>query len=218
MRDSDSEYPLRQPQRREHHPFDDDADDDTLQEEPRYAGGPLHQRVAPTRPQIPPGHIRKTLIIGLVAGIIAALQVIIFTFANASLYQNAANAGNANSLTLGAASTIVGIFCLTSFISLVIYFIAGFIIGKVAIERRMGFLGGFVAGAVAYAIGFFIQYFPGYPGSRNTGFSGGLIGFGGGLITALIILLLLALLGGLFGFLGAWLATRKHPYYVGYDA
>ncbi|TMF49600.1 MAG: hypothetical protein E6I32_05635 [Chloroflexi bacterium] len=82
MRDSDSEYPLRQPQRREHHPFDDDADDDTLQEEPRYSGGPLHQRLAPTRPQIPPGHIRKTLIIGLVAGIIAALQVIIFTFAN----------------------------------------------------------------------------------------------------------------------------------------
>ena len=218
MRDSDSEYPRHQPQRRDHHPFDDDADDDTLQVEPRHSGGPLHQRSAPTRPQIPPGHIRKTLIIGLVAGIIAALQVIIFTFANASLYQNAANAGNANSLTLGAASTIVGIFCLTSFISLVIYFIAGFIIGKVAIERRMGFLGGFVAGAVAYAIGFFIQYFPGYPGSRNTGFSGGLIGFGGGLITALIILLLLALLGGLFGFLGAWLATRKHPYYVGYDA
>ncbi len=173
MRDSDSEYPRHQPQRRDHHPFDDDADDDTLQEEPGHSGGPLHQRSAPTRPQIPPGHVKKTLIIGLVAGIIAALQVIIFTFANASLYQNAANASNANSLPLGVASTIVGIFCLTSFISL--------------------------------------------PGSRNTGFSGGLIGFGGGLITALIILLLLALLAGLFGFLGAWLATRRHPYYVGYD-
>src|ERR1700694_1442530 len=174
MRDADSEYPRRQPQRREPHPFYDDVDDGMLQEEPRHSRGPLHQRSAPTRPQIPPGHIKKTLIIGLVAGIIAALQVIIFTFANASLYQNAANASNANSLTLGVASTIVGIFCLTSFISLVIYFVAGFIIGRVAIERRMGFLGGFVAGAVAYAIGFFIQYFSGYSGSRHPGFCGGL--------------------------------------------
>lgn len=216
MRDSDQEYPLRQPQRREQHPFDDDAENGMLQEEPKQRGGPLHQRVAPTRPQLPEGHVKKTLIIGLVAGIIAALQVIIFTFANASLYQQAA-ASTANNLSLSVASTIVGIFCLTSFIGLVIYFLAGFIIGKVAIERRMGFLGGFVAGVVAYALGFIVQYFPGYPGSHNTGFSGGLIGFGGGLITALIILLLLALLAGLFGFLGAWLATRRHPYYVGYD-
>src|SRR5713226_596749 len=101
MRDSDSEYPLHQPQKSEHDPFDDEADDGMLHEEPKQRRGPLHQRVAPTRPQLPEGHIRKTLIIGLVAGIIAALQVIIFTFANASLYQQAANATNPNSLPLG---------------------------------------------------------------------------------------------------------------------
>src|SRR5438105_4415865 len=158
MQDSEQEYPLRQPQKREHHPFDDDADDGTLREEPRprRQRGPLHQREVATRPQIPRGHIRNTFIIGLAAGIISALQVIIFTLANASLYQQAAQAKNANSLSLGIASTIVGIFCLTSFIGFVIYFIAGFITGNVAIERRMGFVGRFVAGAVAYAIGFFV--------------------------------------------------------------
>src|SRR5205807_3288082 len=85
MANSDSEYPLRQPRRGSHHdPFDDDteADDDLQQERdarrPRTARhqtrGPLHQRELPTTPQLPPHHMRDTLIIGLIAGTIVALQ------------------------------------------------------------------------------------------------------------------------------------------------
>ncbi|HLX56235.1 MAG TPA: hypothetical protein VKR83_04355 [Ktedonobacteraceae bacterium] len=218
MRDSNQEYPLRQPQRGEHRPFDDDANADTLREESQLPRGPIHQRDQPVSPHFPPGRVRKTLAISLGAGILAAVVNIIFTLANASLYQQAATVKNANELALSTASAIIGLFCLTSFISLVIYFIAGFITGKVAVDRKMGFFEGFVAGAITQIIGFAVGQFPGYPGKINTGISSNPLNIGSGIITALVILLLVALLGGLVGLLGARLGTRRHPYYIGLDA
>lgn len=208
MRDSDSSYPRHQPQHSQ--PFDD-ADD----QQP----GPMHQRARPDEPQLPPRRVRNTLIIAIVAGFFGVVQTVIVTLANASLYRDAAQfAGRATQMPVGVAETIFGLFCLTSGISLLIYLVAGYVIGKVSVDRRMGFFGGFVAGLLAQAIGFLIQYIPGYPGTVNSGFSGGLAGFGGGLITALVLTLLVALVAGLVSFLGALLATRRHPYYVGYES
>ncbi|HVB72299.1 MAG TPA: hypothetical protein VNE38_01980 [Ktedonobacteraceae bacterium] len=219
MRDSNQEYPVRPPQKGEHHPFDDDANADALHDQPPPHRGPLHQRDQAMQPRLPRGGFGKAMVIALAAGILAALLNIIFTLANASLYQQAAGyAGHPTQMPLNIATTIFGLFCLTSFIGLVIYFIAGFITGKVAVERRLGFFCGFVAGAIAQIIGFVIGQLPNYPGKISTGFSGNPINIGGGIITALILLLLVALLGGLLGFLGARLGTRRHPYYVGYDA
>src|SRR5258708_6751517 len=119
-----------------------------------------------------------------------------------------------NKLTLSLAEAVVGLLCLTLFISLIIYLIAGFITGKVAVDRRMGFLAAFVAEAVAYILGYIVQQIPGYPGAHATGFSGGLAGLGGGILTSLILLVISGFIAGLVGFFGAWLATRKHPYYT----
>jgi hypothetical protein len=176
----------------------------------------MHQREKPISPVLPAGGARKMLSISLVAGILAAITNIVFTLVNAPLYQQAARYANHPSLMpLNVASAVFGLFVLEGVIGLIIYFIAGFITGKVAVARKFGFFGGFVASAIAQIIGFIVQYFPNYPGKINSGISSNPLNIGGGLITALIILVLVALIGGLLGWLGAKLATRRHPFYVG---
>lgn len=158
------------------------------------------------------------LSISLVAGILVAIISIVVTLVNAHLYQQAARyAGRPNQMPLNIASSIFGLFVLTSVIGLIIYFIAGFITGKVAVARRLGFYGGFVASAISLIIGYIARQIPNYPGSINTGF-GNPLKAGGGIIAALIFLVIAGLIGGLLGWLGARIATRRHPYYyVGSD-
>lgn len=208
MQDSEQEYPLKQhstPQHG-HHSFDDFNKEED--------GERQDERETPTSPQLPRGRVRKALIIALIAGVLAALENIIVTLINSSLYRQAAGyAPNPSKLPIGVATTVLGLFCLTSFISLIIYFVAGFVTGKVAVERRMGFLGGFVAGIVAYLLGYVAQQFPGYPATASSNLNGGFIGIGSGIIAGLVIAALLALISALVGFLGAWAATRHHAYY-----
>ena len=204
MRDANQQYPLHQPGGNgRHQPFDDDAevefdDEDDLQEL--------------VSPQLPQNRFTKALIIGIVAGIIAALQSIIFTLANASLYHTVSTTPQVK-LSLDLAEAIFGLFCLTLFISLLIYFLAGFVTGKALVERKMGFLVGFVAAAVSFILSLIVQQIPGYPNARGTGLSGGLFGLAGGLLAILILLAISGVIGGLVSLVGAWLATRKHPYY-----
>lgn len=214
MPDANQHYPLHQTGGNgRHQPFDDDTEDEDILQEPVQPGrGPLHQREASFSPQLPRGRFKKTLLIGAIAGVIAALQGIIFTLANASLYHTVSTTPQ-DKLSLGLAEAVFGLFCLTVFISLLIYFVAGFVTGKVTVERRMGFLVGFVAEAVSYTLGLLVQQIPGYPNARTSGFSGGLIGLGSGLITTLIFLVISGVIAGLVSLAGAWLATRKHPYY-----
>lgn len=221
MRDSDEEYPLKQPQRRQH-AFDDFADDDNdLARQPIIQQAPLHQRDEVEQPRLPRGRLGTTLAIALAAGIIASLLNIIVTLANAGVYRQAASskyAANPSSLPISVATTIFGLFCLTSVISLAIFFIAGFITGKVAVARRMGFLCGFVTGAITLIIGYVAQHFPNYPGAVAPGISSGLPGLGGATIVSIVLVVIVSLIAGLIGLFGAWLATRRHPYYAGYDA
>lgn len=215
MRDANSEYPIRPPQIRAQNPFDNGAD--TLAESP-LRRGTMHQREKPVSPALPAGGVRKMLGISLVAGILVGILNIVFTLVNAPLYQQAASyANHPSQMPLNVASAVFGLFVLTSVIGLIIYFIAGFITGRVAVARKFGFFGGFVASAIAQIIGFIVGQIPNYPGKINSGVSSNPLNIGGGLITALIILVLVALIGGLLGWLGAKLATRRHPFYVGLD-
>ena len=158
------------------------------------------------------------LSISLVAGILVGLINIVVTLVNAPLYQQAASyANHPNQMPLNIASSIFGLFLLTSVIGLVIYFIAGFLIGRVAVARRLGFFGGFLASVIAQIIGFIAGQLPNYPGKINSGFSSNPANIGGGYIVALIILVLAALIGGLLGWLGARLATRRHAFYGGVE-
>ena len=216
MKDANSEYPLRPPQKRAQNPFDNDAD--TLPESP-LRRGPMHQREKPISPTLPAGGARKMLSISLAASVLVAIENIIFALVNAPLYQQAASYSNhRDQMPLNVVSAVFGLFALTGAIGLIIYFIAGFITGKVAVARKFGFFGGFVASAITQIIGFIVGQIPNYPGKINSGISSNPLNIGGGTIAALIILVLVALIGGLLGWLGAKLATRRHPFYVGLDA
>src|SRR5689334_11381604 len=165
MKDPDAQYPVRPPQRQTKNPFVND--DDTL---PETGRGPLHQRQKPVQQTLPPGGVRKMLSISLAAGILVAVINIIVTLINAPLYQQAASyATHPTQMPLNVASSIFGLFILTSVIGLIIYFIAGFITGRVAVARRLGFYGGFVASAIALIIGYIAGQIPNYPGSLKTG-------------------------------------------------
>src|SRR5579864_8529105 len=189
MQEPDQQYPLKQPRR---HPFDDFNDDQGDQQafiqpvEPqRTQHVPMHQREEAERPELPRGHLKTTLLIALIVGIIASVLNIVVTLVNSGVYAQAANskyAADPTKLPVNIAITIFGLFCLTSIISAIIYFTAGFITGKIAVSRRLGFLCGFLAGAITLVIDFVVQRFPNYPGSVDSGLNGGLPGIGTGTI------------------------------------
>ena len=195
MHDADQQYPHQQP-------YDDETEVDF---------GDDYQGLA--NPQMPRRRVTKTLIIGAVAGLLCAAQSVIITLLNSSTYHTYETSGTQQSVQNAIAFTLFGLACLTFGISMLICFLAGFITGKVAVVRRLGFLAGFVAGAITYTLSFLLNYIPGYPTHLASSGVHGLVEVGSGIIATLIFLLVWGVIGGLVGLVGAWVATRKHPYY-----
>ena len=232
MYDPDQEYPRHQHGSRDQdrdHDRDRDRDDHQhhdpfaireegeLEEEKRPRRGRfMHQREEATLPELPHRHGSKAVLIGAIAGLLSSAQGIVLTLANSDLYRQAAGYMSMGQEPASLAAAIAGLFFLGLGISTLIYFIGGLIIGRVAVHRRWAFIGGFVGGAISEAIGAILKQIPSYPNAGNTGFSGGALGIGGGLIALLIGIVLLSILTGLVSLFGAWLTTRRHPYYVGY--
>jgi hypothetical protein len=171
-----------------------------------------------TPDDLPRHRVRNALIIGAIAGVCCIVQSLAITLANASTY-HAFDIAKDTAAKNALAFTIFSYAVLTFVISLLILCIAGFIAGKVVVQRRLGFLAGFVTGFIVYAGAFITNYIPNYPGVQHgasTTTTAGNGGVAGGLLVSLISLLVWGVIGGLVSLLGAWLATRKHPYYVGY--
>ena len=219
MQDSEEGYPLHQPQDRVEKghqlPFDNKGEPVLEKKYTPPPVGPVHQRERVTTPVLPPHRFRNALIIGVIAGVFCVAQSIVITLSNTSTY-HAFDIAKDTAVKSALAFTISGFAALTFFISLVILCIAGFIAGKVVVQRRLGFLAGFLAGFIVYATGFITNYIPNYPGVQHTASSTASNGAIGGFLVSLIFLLVWGIIGGLVSLLGAWLATRKHPYYIGY--
>jgi len=223
MRDSEQEYPLHQSSENNgnghHSVLDDQTEDDGPEAETplRSGAGSLHQREVATTPALPRGRVKNALIIGVIAGVLSIAQSIIITLVNAPTY-HAYDVTKDAAVKNALAFTIFGYAALTFFITLLICLIAGFIAGKVCVQRRLGFLAGFVAGLIIDAVSFITRYIPQYPGNQQVS-SGGINSAGtaiGGIIVILVFLLIWGIIAGLVSLLGAWLATRKHPFYIGY--
>ncbi|MDQ6660848.1 MAG: hypothetical protein M3Z24_07775 [Chloroflexota bacterium] len=169
-------------------------------------------------PALPLHRVRKALIVGVIAGVLAAIVSIVVTIANTSTYNSAATYPAAK-VPLSLAYTLVGLGFLTFLISLLIYLIAGFVTGRIVVLRRFGFLAGAIAGIITRGISFLLSYIPGYPGgisTSGTGTDSTNAGFVvGGIGVVILLLVVWAIIGGLFSLLGSWLATRRHAYYVG---
>jgi len=196
MQDADQHYPHRQlGENGSRQPFDEDD---------------IH---GISDPQLPHNRFTKALIIGIAAGFLCAIQSVVITLVNSSTYQTYVTSGTQQTVQNAIALTLFGLACLTFGISMLICFIAGFVTGKVAVLRRMGFLTGFVAGAIIYALSFLLNYIPGYPTHLASSGVHGLVGAGSGILVSFIFLLVWGVIGGLASLAGAWLATRKHPFY-----
>ncbi len=163
---------------------------------------------------LPGGRLRKTLSAGVITGFLCAAQGIVIVLANAALYQSASATPLAK-LTVDTALTILGIQALIYLISAFICLVGGFVVGKIVVQRRLGFLAGFIAGLIIYGTGFLLNYIPNYPGNRPASGAGNAVGIASGILLSLIVLLISGILAGLVSLLGAWFATRQHPYYVG---
>ena len=217
MRDSGEEYPLHQPEHNEHHhSLDGQTTPSPEQERPTgpLERRPLHQHEIASSPQLPGGRLRKTLIAGVITGFLCAAQGIVIVLANAALYQSASTTALAK-LTFDTALTILSIQALIYLISVLICLVGGFVVGKIVVQRRLGFLAGFIAGLIIYGTGFLLNYIPNYPGNRPASGAGNAVGIASGILLSLIVLLISGILAGLVSLLGTWFATRHHPYYVG---
>lgn len=228
MQDSESNYPLHQRRKNGHrrppdddlspaqHQVPDDQFEDEVEPAPRSRPsrrGVAHQREKISTPGLPPNRLKNSLFAGVIAGVLCIGQSIIITLANASTY-HAYEIAKDTTTKNALAFTIFGYGILTFLISMLICLVTGFIVGRMAVERRLAFLAGFVAGFLVYIVSFIINYIPNYPGSNAS--SGGSAGAAtGGIILIIVFVIVWGVVGGLVSLLGGWIATRRHSYYIG---
>jgi hypothetical protein len=151
---------------------------------------------------------------GSTGGIFSALLHIVTVLLNASTFREARQEILRNTLTVNTAFGVVVVQSLNLFVSLLIYFVVGFVIGKIVTRRSFGFLTGALAGTILFIATFLVSSLSAYPATRMLE---GLIGtdmVGNGIVIALVFLCIWSITGGLVSLLGAWVATRKHPDYM----
>jgi hypothetical protein len=225
MQDSEGRYLSRREQRSNGHqrlPQDEETEQEQQQQPSQELSLPRtserleqgEKLVSQPRPALPRAGLQYALIAGLIAGILSVLQSLAITLLNTGAFQQAskeiAASGKEN---VNTALALTGIACLTLLISLLICGVAGYVVGKVAVQRRLGFLAGALAGAIIYGGTFTVRYIPNYPGNTAASITGGGGAIAGGILLSLVFLLIWALIGGLMSLLGAWIATRQHPFY-----
>jgi uncharacterized membrane protein len=196
---------MQDPENRYHHsrPDADQHDKDLFIEE-----GSLEHIYVPLRA------LPIALSIGALGGILIVIISVATTLANASAFQTAARQGN--NISLSTAQLIVGLTCVIYTVSLVVAFVAGYLVGKKAVRRLYGFYAGLLVGGIAYIGSILVAYIPNYPGRANT--AAGTSPVAGGLLVLLITTVVWMVLGALISLWGAFTATRKHPYYLAKQA
>ncbi len=204
MQDSEKQYPRRKraSERLGRVPDSDYELDDYEGEDDRQT--PL------ALPTLPKNGLQYALGIGIGAGLLTAIIGVLITVLNASTFQDAARLQD--KMPLSIAQTIAGLNCLSYFLTLLVCFAAGYLVGRVAVRRVFGFYAGALAGAITYLGGIVTQYIPNYPGHIASSSTAGAVA--GGIFFLIILLLIYAAIGGLMGLWGAWAVTRKHPYYL----
>jgi len=205
MQDSEKNYPSQPiPSRHAHH----STDDASLEVDDSEYG--------PAEIQLPSHGLLYAIIIGVFGGLIAASIPIAIVLVNASVYQEAARLALLDKISPNQMNTIwttVQLGCLGTFIDFLLSFAVGYIVGRIAVLRRRGFLAGALVGAITY-LGYTITlYLPNYPGkiaSTTPPPSGTILP---GILTTIVIFLIYSAIAALIALWGAWAATRKHPYY-----
>jgi uncharacterized BrkB/YihY/UPF0761 family membrane protein len=145
---------------------------------------------------------------GIGAGLLGVIVNVGLTLLNAPSYQQAAAEGS--KVTTGLAYTLLGLQCVSFLLTLLICFIAGFLVGRATWQRSLGFYAGALAGLITYLASFVVRYIPNYPGNIATNTTGA-SQVAGGIVVTLVFLCIWCFIGGLIGLWGASTGTRRSP-------
>ncbi|HEU5375551.1 MAG TPA: YrzE family protein [Ktedonobacteraceae bacterium] len=160
---------------------------------------------------LPGRSLSTALIAGAIAGVLAALLTILIILMSAGTFHAARLQIAVDRLTVKTALALVALELLTFVLGLIISFVTGVVMGRIAVRRRLGFLAGTYAGAIYYLITFLVSLLPGYPGNliANTAPITTIP-----LVISFLLLCLWSMGGGLVSLFGTWIATVRHPWYL----
>jgi MFS family permease len=150
------------------------------------------------------------LLIGAAVGFLCVIINVVLTFVNAPIYEAVAHEGSA---VTANTYTVFGLACLNFLIQVLACFLAGFVVGKWLALRKPGFFAGAVTAFVVYVSSFLANYIPGYPGRLTPSTPTSSTAITNGTITVIVFLIVWMAIGGLMSLWGAYVATRRHPYY-----
>jgi hypothetical protein len=205
MQDSESRRPLRRPTRRKEGPGV--SSKDYTNEEDNISYAEEDEDLLPVL-DLPEHRLRFALIVGALAGIVMIGVHFLIPLANAATFQRAAALGT--KMDYNTALSVAGSDCLSVVLDIAVCSVLGYLVGRFAVQRRLGFFAGLLGGAILYLGINAIRYLPNYPGNVSVPpFSPTFI------LPILAIALLYGIIGGLISLLATWITTRKHPYYTG---
>jgi hypothetical protein len=157
---------------------------------------------------LPRNGLTRAILIGFVGGVVALAVSIGIVVFHASLFNEGARLGD--NMPLEVASAISSWSLVGVAVDIIVAFVVGLFVGRVAVKRSRGFWAGAIVGFVIQFGIFVAQYIPGYPGVISGNGMTSLIQRVLGFVTSIFFY---ALFGGLLGWLGTRIVTRKHPYY-----
>jgi hypothetical protein len=160
---------------------------------------------------LPGRGLSSALIAGVIAGVCSALLTILIILINTGTFHAASLQIAMDRLTVKTALVLAALELLTFVFGLLIGFATGFVMGRIAVRRRLGFLAGMYAGAIYYLITFLVSLLPGYPGNlvvKSTTMTAG------SLVIPFLLLCLWSMSGGLVSLFGTWVATVRNSYYL----
>jgi hypothetical protein len=160
---------------------------------------------------LPRRGLSSALIAGAITGVVSALLTILIILINTETFRTASLQIALDRLTVKTALVLAVLELLTFVLSLLIGFANGFVMGKIAVRRRLGFLAGMYAGAIYSLITFLVSLLPGYPGNLT---ANGTPMTTTHLVISFLLLCLWSIGGGLVSLFGTWVTTVRHPYYM----
>ncbi|WP_376793534.1 hypothetical protein [Thermogemmatispora sp.] len=159
--------------------------------------------------RLPERGTRYALISGLIMGVLVALVTIVLVLVNAGLFNEAHRQVVRDALTVRVALLLAAIYGITWLVALIVAFIGGLILGRIAVRRRLGFLAGAVGGIVYSLLLWPTSFIPAYPGNLT----GTATLDAGSAVLELLWCLLWGLGGALVCLAGTWVASARHPHY-----
>ncbi|MDQ2888526.1 MAG: hypothetical protein M3Y39_20900 [Chloroflexota bacterium] len=205
MQDSERRRSLRRPIR---HREELDVSNEEYDEE--YSDAEDEEDLLPAF-VLPEHRLRFALLVGALTGILMIAIHFLVPFLDVAAFQKAATLGD--KMGYDTAVAVAGLDCLSTSLDIVVCAVLGYVIGRYAVQRRLGFFAGLLAGIVLYLGISIISYLPGYPGNASTpAFSPTFI------LPLIIIALFYGIVGGLVSLLVTWITTRRHPYYYHEEA